>query len=89
MQEWRDGEQSALDKLMPLVYDEPHRLATNHMLCDICELICYCAAWLSPCNPFRVSHSRIQTRREQTFNNLSGREIRNTILTMLVLGKLT
>ena len=28
---WSDGDQSALDKLMPLVYDELHRLAHQHM----------------------------------------------------------
>jgi RNA polymerase sigma factor (TIGR02999 family) len=28
---WSDGDQSAMDKLMPLVYDELHRLARQHM----------------------------------------------------------
>jgi RNA polymerase sigma factor (TIGR02999 family) len=28
---WRDGDQAALDKLMPLVYDELHRLAKRYM----------------------------------------------------------
>ncbi len=28
---WGDGDQSALDKLMPLVYDELHRLAHRYM----------------------------------------------------------
>ena len=28
---WREGDESALDKLMPLVYDELHRLARQHM----------------------------------------------------------
>src|SRR5437879_6610601 len=28
---WSDGDQSALDKLMPLVYEELHRLAHQHM----------------------------------------------------------
>ena len=28
---WSDGDQSALDRLMPLVYDELHRLARRHM----------------------------------------------------------
>src|SRR2546423_11890468 len=28
---WSDGDESALDKLMPLVYDELHRLARQHM----------------------------------------------------------
>jgi len=28
---WSDGDQSVLDKLMPLVYDELHRLAHQHM----------------------------------------------------------
>jgi RNA polymerase sigma-70 factor, ECF subfamily len=31
LRDWRSGDQSALDKLMPLVYDELHRLAHNHM----------------------------------------------------------
>jgi RNA polymerase sigma-70 factor (ECF subfamily) len=29
---WRDGDTSALDRLMPLVYDELHRLAHHYML---------------------------------------------------------
>ena len=29
---WRDGDESALDKLMPLVYKELHRLAHHYML---------------------------------------------------------
>jgi len=29
--EWRNGDQAALDKLMPLVYDELHRLADRYM----------------------------------------------------------
>jgi len=28
---WGDGDQAALDKLIPLVYDELHRLAAHHM----------------------------------------------------------
>src|SRR5277367_2185066 len=28
---WRDGEQSALEKLTPIIYDELHRLARRHM----------------------------------------------------------
>jgi hypothetical protein len=28
---WSDGDQSALDKLTPIVYDELHRLARRHM----------------------------------------------------------
>ena len=31
LQEWSDGDPSALEKLMPLVYDELHRLAHQHM----------------------------------------------------------
>lgn len=31
LRDWSGGDQSALDKLMPLVYDELHRLAHNHM----------------------------------------------------------
>ena len=31
LQEWSDGDQSALEQLMPLVYDELHRLAHQHM----------------------------------------------------------
>jgi RNA polymerase sigma factor (TIGR02999 family) len=32
LQDWRLGDQSALNKLMPLVYNELHRLAHNYML---------------------------------------------------------
>ena len=28
---WRDGESAALDRLMPLVYEELHQVARNHM----------------------------------------------------------
>ena len=28
---WSDGNQSALDRLTPIVYDELHRLARRHM----------------------------------------------------------
>jgi RNA polymerase sigma-70 factor (ECF subfamily) len=31
---WSDGDQSALDKLTPIVYDELHRLARRHMKCE-------------------------------------------------------
>jgi len=31
LQAWSDGQQEALDKLMPLVYDELHRLARHYM----------------------------------------------------------
>jgi RNA polymerase sigma factor (TIGR02999 family) len=31
LQEWRDGRQDALDRLMPLVYDELHVIAARHM----------------------------------------------------------
>jgi RNA polymerase sigma-70 factor, ECF subfamily len=31
LRDWSSGDQSALDTLMPLVYDELHRLAHNHM----------------------------------------------------------
>lgn len=29
--DWRDGDQTALDRLLPLVYDELHRIAARHM----------------------------------------------------------
>jgi RNA polymerase sigma-70 factor (ECF subfamily) len=32
LHDWRRGDQGALDKLMPLVYDELHRLAHRYML---------------------------------------------------------
>ncbi len=32
LQAWRDGDESALDELMPLVYNELHRLAHHYML---------------------------------------------------------
>jgi len=31
LRDWGDGDKTALDKLMPLVYDELHRLARQHM----------------------------------------------------------
>jgi RNA polymerase sigma factor (TIGR02999 family) len=31
LQEWRDGSQDALDRLMPLVYDELHLMASRHL----------------------------------------------------------
>src|SRR5213596_432938 len=31
LKDWSSGDQTALDKLMPLVYDELHRLAHQHM----------------------------------------------------------
>ena len=31
LREWRDGDRAALDRLMPLVYDELRRLARRHM----------------------------------------------------------
>ena len=31
LERWRNGDGSALDRLMPLVYDELHRLATNYL----------------------------------------------------------
>jgi RNA polymerase sigma-70 factor (ECF subfamily) len=31
LMDWRNGDQTALDKLMPLVYDELHRLAHRYM----------------------------------------------------------
>jgi RNA polymerase sigma factor (TIGR02999 family) len=31
LQAWSDGDQTALNRLMPLVYDELHRLATRYM----------------------------------------------------------
>jgi RNA polymerase sigma-70 factor (ECF subfamily) len=31
LKNWRNGDQSALDKLMPLVYDELHRMAHRYM----------------------------------------------------------
>jgi len=31
LKEWSDGDKSALDKLMPLVYDELHRIARRYM----------------------------------------------------------
>jgi DNA-directed RNA polymerase specialized sigma24 family protein len=31
LREWRDGDQAAFQKLMPLVYDELHRLAHGYM----------------------------------------------------------
>jgi RNA polymerase sigma factor (TIGR02999 family) len=31
LQRWNDGDEAAIDQLMPLVYDELHRLAHQHM----------------------------------------------------------
>jgi RNA polymerase sigma factor (TIGR02999 family) len=31
LQSWNDGDQGAIEKLMPLIYDELHRLAQQHM----------------------------------------------------------
>ena len=31
LKDWSDGDQTALDRLMPLVYDELRRLAHQHM----------------------------------------------------------
>ena len=31
LRNWRNGDESALDQLMPLVYDELHRMASRYM----------------------------------------------------------
>lgn len=31
LKDWNDGDESAVDKLMPLVYDDLHRPAHKHM----------------------------------------------------------
>jgi hypothetical protein len=31
LREWQDGSQDALDRLVPLVYDELHALASRHL----------------------------------------------------------
>ena len=31
LQEWQDGSREALDRLIPLVYDELHALASRHL----------------------------------------------------------
>ncbi len=42
---WRDGDGSALDELMPLVYKELHRLAHHYMLVRDAVVFCRQPPW--------------------------------------------
>lgn len=67
LQAWSSGEQSALDQLIPLVYDDLHRLAQRHMATErddhtlqataLVHEAYVCGWWIPNKPPGRTAHT--------------------------------
>src|SRR5438128_5677665 len=77
---WSDGDQSALDKLMPLVYEELHRLAHQHMRREKPGHMLQTSALLNEAYVRLVDQSQIRWENRGHFFGIAARLMRQILV---------
>ncbi|OLE54519.1 MAG: RNA polymerase subunit sigma-70 [Acidobacteria bacterium 13_1_20CM_3_53_8] len=77
---WSDGDQSALDKLMPLVYAELHRLARQHMRREKPGHLLQTSALINEAYLRLVDASQVQWQNRAHFFGIAARLMRRILV---------
>jgi RNA polymerase sigma factor (TIGR02999 family) len=77
---WSDGDQAALDKLMPLVYNELRRLAHQHMRREVSPQVLQTTALVNEAYLRLIDQSQIQYENRAHFFGIAARLMRQILV---------
>lgn len=80
LQDWSKGDESALERLMPLVYDELHRLAHQHMKQERAGHILQTSALINEAYLRLVDRPRIHWENRAQFFGIAARVMRRILV---------
>ena len=80
LQDWSEGDESALERLMPLVYDELHRLAHQHMRHEKPGQILQTSALINEAYLRLVDRPRIRWENRAQFFGIAVRVMRRILV---------
>ena len=80
LRDWSDGDESALERLMSLVYDELHRLAHQHMKREKPGHILQTSALINEAYLRLVDRPRIHWKNRAQFFGIAARVMRRTLV---------
>ena len=80
LQEWSEGDESALEQLTPLVYDELHRLAHQHMRRESAGHLLQTSALINEAYLRLVDQPRIQWESRTHFFGIAARLMRRILV---------
>jgi RNA polymerase sigma-70 factor (ECF subfamily) len=80
LQDWSEGDESALERLMPLVYDELHRLAHQHMRREKFGHILQTSALINEAYLRLVDRPRIHWQNRGQFFGIAARVMRRILV---------
>jgi RNA polymerase sigma-70 factor, ECF subfamily len=80
LQDWSEGDESALERLIPLVYDELHRLAHQHMRREKAGHILQTSALINEAYLRLVDRPRIHWENRAQFFGIAARVMRRILV---------
>ena len=80
LQDWSEGDESALERLMPLVYDELHRLAHQHMRREKPGHVLQTSALINEAYLRLVDRPRIHWQNRAQFFGIAARVMRRILV---------
>lgn len=80
LQEWSDGDETALEQLMPLVYDELHRLAHQHLRRERPGHILQTSALINEAYLRLVDHPELRWESRNHFFGIAARLMRRILV---------
>ena len=80
LQDWSEGDESALERLMPLVYEELHRLAHQHMKREKPNHILQTSALINEAYLRLVDRPRIHWQNRAQFFGIAARVMRRILV---------
>ena len=80
LQEWSDGDENALARLMPLVYDELHRLAHQHMKRESAGHILQTSALINEAYLRLVDQQQVRWQGRTHFFGIAARLMRHILV---------
>ena len=78
--EWRDGDESALNRLIPLVYDELHRMAHRHMRGERQEHTLQTTALINEAYLRLVDHKGMRWQNRAHFYGVAAQAMRRVLV---------
>ena len=78
--EWRDGDESALNRLIPLVYDELHRMAHRHMRRERPEHTLQTTALINEAYLRLVDHKGMRWQNRAHFYGVAAQAMRRVLV---------
>jgi len=78
--EWRDGDETALNRLIPLVYDELHRMAHRHMRRERQEHTLQTTALINEAYLRLVDHKGIRWQNRAHFYGVAAQAMRRVLV---------